>query len=43
MEEGPDDGNNDTNGTAEKKTRISFIKAKTKFSLSLHYIGNKSY
>ena len=41
--EEPTDGIIDSIGTAEKKFSINFTKAKTKFYLSLHYNGCKSF
>ena len=39
----PTDDINGNFGTAEKKSSINFSKANTKFYLSLHYNGDKSY
>ena len=39
LHEGPTDGINDSTGAVEKKISINYSKAKTKFSLSLHYNG----
>ena len=39
LHEGPTDGINDSTGAVEKKISINYSKAKTKFSLSLHYSG----
>ena len=39
---GPTDEINDSVDAAEKKSRINFIKPKTKFCSSLHYNGDMS-
>ena len=41
--EEPTDDINGSVGTTEKMFDIKFIKAKTKFCLSLHYNGDNSY
>ena len=41
--ERPTDDINDSTGAAEKKFKINFSKANTKFCLSLHYNSDESY